>query len=57
MVLGNSEKKSYAHAIYRNRAICFEIIWVWLRRLLPINSNNLEWYANFINPIFIKNLE
>ena len=27
---------------------------MWLRRLLPINSNNLKWYANFINLIFIK---
>ena len=50
------QQRKVMHMLFWNRAICFEIIWVWQRRLLPINSNNLEWYANFINPIFIKNL-
>lgn len=48
-------KRQLMHMLFWNRAICLEIIWVWPRRLLPINSNNLKWYANFINLIFIKN--
>ena len=48
-------REKFMHMLFWNRAICFEIIWVWPRRLLPINSNNLKWYANFIKPIFIKN--